>query len=261
MATLKGLRILQSSSVSDLSLPGVKASDTNSWGEKVLGSCPAWNQMESPAKTDQLARVQREKEKTHLDLPTVNMQLRQLKSCAERSQECEDARVQLTTATCQEATGYTAGSQDLYGSGQVCVFNNLFTSGLKKDNWDTKLVAHIVKGMDPEFPSDETISKIRVRSNLYTGLREGFSPVVVQKHASLEAFTDWLGKSAGPIQFHEGLTLAVDPTWHNNIGHALYDTMYPAFTSMIQLGLQEEEFRLLLVTGPRNEDYESLPER
>lgn len=257
-STLKGLRIFQSSIVSDIELPGGTFSDTNSWVEKVLGSCSAWKEMENTTtstKTNDV--VQRGHEGAHHSLPTVNVQLQQLKPCAERSQECNEARQKLTTASCQAAPGYTGGSRDLYGSGQVCIFNNIYSSGLNQDGWDRKLVAHIVKGMDSEFPTDETISKIRVRSNLFTGARDNLSPVFVQKHASLEAFTDYLAKSAGPVQSQPGLTLAVDPSWHNNIGHALYDTMYPAFTSLIQLGLHEEEFRLLLFMGPIDPNYAS----
>eukprot|EP00746_Dinoflagellata_sp_MGD_P129152 gnl/MRDRNA2_/MRDRNA2_63398_c0_seq1.p1 gnl/MRDRNA2_/MRDRNA2_63398_c0~~gnl/MRDRNA2_/MRDRNA2_63398_c0_seq1.p1 ORF type:complete len:600 (+),score=88.93 gnl/MRDRNA2_/MRDRNA2_63398_c0_seq1:120-1919(+) len=46
---------------------------------------------------------------------------------------------------------------------------------------------------------------------------------------------------------YEGLSLIYDSIWHNNIGHALWDGLYPAYTALVQLGMPFAKYRSVAI--------------
>mmetsp|Transcript_93430 Transcript_93430/g.146986 ORF Transcript_93430/g.146986 Transcript_93430/m.146986 type:complete len:615 (-) Transcript_93430:231-2075(-) len=59
--------------------------------------------------------------------------------------------------------------------------------------------------------------------------------------SSLEAFRAFLDEHL-PLQ-HQGLSLIFDSVWHQNIGHAIWDGLYPAFSALCEWGREAESFR------------------
>jgi hypothetical protein len=47
-----------------------------------------------------------------------------------------------------------------------------------------------------------------------------------------------------------GLSLAFNPLFHHNIGHALFDGLYPAYMALVRLGLQDKDFRPVVGVDP-----------
>lgn len=71
-------------------------------------------------------------------------------------------------------------------------------------------------------------------------LQHARGPVLhVVRHRSIRKFREHLEKQlAGTDARHvPDLTVAMEPAWHNNIGHALYDYAWPAFLGREQLGI------------------------
>jgi len=137
----------------------------------------------------------------------------------------------------------------------LCHFRNLYTTGNASD---TRLVAHVVRSLDPGFPAD-TLTLLREY-----GLKGEM--IKLEYHASIEAFhasvthaarQTWQMGGHGAanhsqhplhgIQRHKGLTVATNFFNGLNIGHSLYDVLFPNFVSMIELGLDAAEFRVLML--------------
>merc|ERR1740123_1329966 len=79
---------------------------------------------------------------------------------------------------------------------------------------------------------------------------DGTAKVHIRKHSNLDDFRSQLGKGLlGKIWEHSGLTLATQPVYHFNVGHALFDGFYPAFVSLLQLGLEARRFRVFVLSG------------
>lgn len=49
---------------------------------------------------------------------------------------------------------------------------------------------------------------------------------------------------------HEGLSLIYSAIWHQNVGHALWDGLYPAYTALVQLGMPFEKYRSVIDIPP-----------
>lgn len=56
-----------------------------------------------------------------------------------------------------------------------------------------------------------------------------------------------------------GLTLATQPTYHFNIGHALWDGLWPGYVSLFQLGFAQRDFRALVLSGREHAVETTVP--
>lgn len=154
------------------------------------------------------------------------------------------ASSKLTTGHCVR----TFGSQAL--PSHTCRFRNLYAE-VVGENGAVGLTAHVLEGFPSAIPALDTMVRLGVKEGedkvkfLYHVGSHALGPIWVKRHASLEAFEAYLEKGP-PLKEHEGVTLAFRPLWHFNIGHALYDGLYPAFVSLVQWGLQRENWRTLL---------------
>ena len=54
-----------------------------------------------------------------------------------------------------------------------------------------------------------------------------------------------------------GLTLVFDVMWHHNIGHALFDGLYPAYLGLCKFGLQAVPFVAAAGIDPASTRYMS----
>jgi len=80
---------------------------------------------------------------------------------------------------------------------------------------------------------------------------------------SLFEFRDFVQTHSPKV--HEGLSLVYDSIWHFNIGHALWDGLYPAFLALCEWGRSSEKFRSVVgIAGnckqPGTEDGKCMSE-
>lgn len=154
------------------------------------------------------------------------------------------ARERLTTGTCKPAFGSQIPSPT-----QTCEFRNLYSEG-------SDLVAHVLQNPeDPNspgpFPSLDTRMRVMSHPNddWVLPLRE---VVRVKRHRNPNMFAAYLRNRS--VEESTGVTLAFTPVWHFNIGHALFDGLYPAFVSLIQWGRQASNWHSLLMEGMKDDE-------
>ena len=79
--------------------------------------------------------------------------------------------------------------------------------------------------------------------------RDDVLSIIVQQHESLKSFLfATTGGKWNKSVVHRNLTLAFTSPWHFNIGHVIFDALYPAFVSLIQFGKQDEPFRAFVLS-------------
>jgi len=133
----------------------------------------------------------------------------------------------VTRGKCQKTFGSDAMNS------HTCEFTNVYAHM-------GGLTAHILEG--DKFPSGDL--RVRLQGSGGGALLRDVVKIVRHKSAGELA-------AAIPAKRKEytGVTLAFLPKWHFNIGHGLYDGLYPSFVSLIQWGKHADNFRVLLLGG------------
>lgn len=153
----------------------------------------------------------------------------------------KDADSYLTTWTCTTAFG-----SHYDGKRKACWFRNIYYEAFDKDGF---FVAHTVKGCHGT-PSVDELKRTHLSLGVQPGFTDNGAELMFQEHDSLEDFLKALKHGfSGRIVAQSGLTLAFKPIYHFNVGHGLWDGLYPAFVSLLQLGLQERPFRAFVLNG------------
>jgi len=70
----------------------------------------------------------------------------------------------------------------------------------------------------------------------------------IEKFANEEAIADHLEKH--DLIEESGLSVQFNPLFHQNIGHALFDGLYPAFLATLKLGVQDQPWRPVVAVDP-----------
>jgi len=154
----------------------------------------------------------------------------------------------LTTWHCIEAH-----ASNLYHEASprmTCKFRNLYyeTSGKKSAGW---FAVHTLKGNTSRPPS--------MSAGVGSSFNDCHYDLREIKHLSLEDFQAYLLENDVKQEDHHGITLPFWPLYHFNIGHGLFDGMYPAFVSVMQHGDQDMPFRPLILGGRLPEIAEKCP--
>jgi len=110
---------------------------------------------------------------------------------------------------------------------KTCDFKNLYYEGGKDPTW------HILLLKGHEVVDTTGLS--------FASKYGGPVPIAVTKFDNRKDAVAFLKRSK-PKQ-HHGLSLIYAAMWHQNMGHALWDGLYPAYTSLVQWGRQDEKFR------------------
>merc|ERR1719506_1950532 len=77
---------------------------------------------------------------------------------------------------------------------------------------------------------------------------EGLWKPDVQKFSSVQEIDKRL-KAKAVIE-ERGLSVQFNPLFHNNIGHALFDGLYPAFVATVKLQVQDRLWRPVVAVDP-----------
>lgn len=92
---------------------------------------------------------------------------------------------------------------------------------------------------------DKRVNSIDVRrANKY----EGSWRPKVERFSDKGRMKDWLEKKL--VIEEKGLSLYFHPLFHHNIGHAIFDGLYPAFLALVKLGLHDRPFRPVVSASP-----------
>lgn len=156
---------------------------------------------------------------------------------------CEERdAAKVTTASC--VTAYNAGGECT----QICRFTNLYYGTFEPEDADQQsqvedygspLVAHVINELDPSFPH-ERVSRI-----------QDFHRPRVHIHEDVAAFRAHLAKVKERLHLHRptqvisNLTTPLLFAYIGNVGHLLYDNLYPAFVSLQQFGIASKRFNIL----------------
>lgn len=125
---------------------------------------------------------------------------------------------------------------DDHGPIHTCKFDNLYV-------FNGSYIAHIIKG--DAFPA--LTSRVVLRSGNNPRMLSYL--LRVRTHASYGALQLAIHALGHTPKLFDGMTLAYQPLWHFNIGHALYDGLYPAFVSAITWSKHNEPFHVLFLGG------------
>jgi len=144
-------------------------------------------------------------------------------------EELSEARAALTTGECKDAFGSTGTGPKL-----TCHFRNLYFDARRKA-W----IVHYLKSENSTVPLQDDLKEgLTVASD---------NPDIVVAvhfigHDSLVEFWSQV-KDAEEV---EGLTLPFHGEYHFNVGHALWDGLFPAFVSLVQWNLSSLPFSPML---------------
>jgi len=153
-----------------------------------------------------------------------------------REQEIEASK-QLTQWKCKSAYG-SQYKPSVVGNRTTCKFKNLY---YEVANGMGMFVAHTLKG----GPSAQPLQSIATGMTAeHSEFRE---PIRVVEHQTLAEFYQHMA-SWSRLEEYPGITLVMKPVWHFNVGHALWDGLYPAFVSMMQFGDHEKHFRPFILS-------------
>ena len=134
----------------------------------------------------------------------------------------------------------------------ACHFRNLYYEGHGRN--EGVLQAHVLRSMATVKAAKEIHP-----TKLFMGLQGtdglAMSRLEVVYHNTLSEFAAKL-RSTSNVRGHEGqvvvqpnLTLVFLPLYHFNVGHGIWDGLYPAFVSMLQLGLEMTPARGFVLTN------------
>tara|TARA_B100000963_G_scaffold359556_1_gene387202 strand:- start:95 stop:1750 length:1656 start_codon:yes stop_codon:yes gene_type:complete len=158
------------------------------------------------------------------------------KVLSEWSPQEEDAVTQkLTGWRCIPTTGYQPATIDPSRLPRAtCHFSNLY--------YDNGFLIHRVSGISAKWTLKLNQLSIGV-NGLHQDVfkAEAFDLRVVTHPTKAEFEARVLGSIA-----MQGVSLAFAPIWHFNIGHALFDGLYPHFVSLAQHGLDQRPFRAVI---------------
>jgi len=109
-----------------------------------------------------------------------------------------------------------------------CLFKNLYYGKTEFGNSDFMMFVQ---------PGQDTQGVTVFRANKYEGpwmprVNVFNSSKDISDHVATKAVVEELG-----------LSLMFNPLFHQNIGHALFDGLYPAYMALVKLGLEEKNFR------------------
>jgi len=151
--------------------------------------------------------------------------------------ESEDYRRRFTTWDCLEAHG-SQYKPEVQGKRMTCKFRNLYYDNT---NGAGAFVAHVLKGQ----PDTDVLNMLTAGASSEQG--EFHEPIRLQEHSTLQDFIRHVSTWTR-VDEYDGLSLAFHPVWHFNVGHALFDGLYPAFVSLMQHGDQDKPFRPLVIS-------------
>lgn len=93
-----------------------------------------------------------------------------------------------------------------------------------------------------EGPNEEDVSVYRADKYEYPWHAD------IQTFANDKAIADHLASK--DIIDERGLSVQFNPLFHHNIGHALFDGLYPAFLATLRLGVQDRPWRPVVAVDP-----------
>lgn len=149
-----------------------------------------------------------------------------------------------TTASCKLTAGSQRQNEKKGAHLQTCEFHNLYFE-------HGGFTAHVLDD-DKTFPDSKTA--VRMTFEQTVSLPQVMR---IRRYKSAEEFAQYLS-TQDKMEAKSGTTVLVTPKWHFNFGHAFYDSLYPAFVSLIQWGKDQTDWRTLLkMSGPCPQNLEN----
>jgi len=163
----------------------------------------------------------------------------------------ELARSLRTTWRCQEAHN---------GRGKVprrlaCLFRNLYVEAHGRESF---FIAHALKGDTETSPPLDEVRKAEIVTGNAGVTGNAHPPLRWEEHNSLQELAEAI-RLKEEVKTHHGISLAIHAVWHFNIGHAMFDGLYPNFLSLVQFARQDEPFRTIVINGREGPVENTLP--
>lgn len=131
-----------------------------------------------------------------------------------------------------QTTWHCVGEDD---KNRHCIFKNLYYGRASNGRPDFQML--LTKDQDPR---DTTLLRADKYEGLYQPRIHYFDSVKdIEKHLASK-----------PLLEEPDLSVQFNPLFHQNIGHAIFDGLYPAYLSLIALGQSDRKFRPVVAVDP-----------
>ncbi|KAF4664528.1 hypothetical protein FOL47_005074 [Perkinsus chesapeaki] len=117
-------------------------------------------------------------------------------------------------------------------------FRQVPYSGKALTSEDVELREDIIDTMIPV--TEHTLLDWLSKGLSYDAKHWAYHDITILRFPSREAVQAWAKSVSGGVEFHRGVSVTFMLFWAHQIGHALYDVLYPAYVSLIRFGYFNE---------------------